>query len=754
MRTSSHGVPIIAGLVAMLMLAAVAGFLAPRPASAATITVNTQVDAFLDGSDGKCSLREAIINADADAQIHTDCPPGDGEDTIVFQAGVTMITLILDLPAINDADGLTIDGGDTVTISGDNTYRPFFINSGADLTLQNITLTMGNINPGSGGAIFNIGTLTLDNVDITNSNAQASGGAIWNSGTATMTGSSTSGTSSIAGDGGAIGNSGTFTIKNSDIDGTAFGSGGGISSDGELIIMNSSTISGHADRGGGIYNQALATITDSTVNSSMAFTSYGGIWNSESLTLNGSTVSGNTSVYVAGVFNDTDSTLIIENGSRITGNIASSNTGGVGNNGETIISDSRIDSNTAAGFGGGINNSGDVTITESSIDGNHATAHSGGGIEMAHGTLTITNSGIMNNTAGEFGGALDSSDGTVHVTITDTTISGNSAVNAGGGIYSIISNSTFTVNHTTLSSNSAMTGGAIRNDFASMTLANSTVSGNTAQYGGGIYSGDSGTTNLINSTVTKNTSTTGGLGGGIYNPDDAPGATNLSNTIVAEQLSGADCAGLGIISHGHNMDSLNTCNLNTTGDIHDGNANLGPLADNGGPTLTHALHADSDAIDAGDDSVCAADPINNKDQRNVARPIGPHCDIGSYEAPLPSATPTPTATPVHQTEKWGDNNCDGDIDLLDVDRGLRALALPETLEPISGCPDMGESIDFVEIHPASAGTLIWGDLYCINGLNGIDVLVLLHYIAGTETIPFTAGFCPEVDDEVVFDRQQ
>jgi hypothetical protein len=53
---------------------------------------------------------------------------------------------------------------------------------------------------------------------------------------------------------------------------------------------------------------------------------------------------------------------------------------------------------------------------------------------------------------------------------------------------------------------------------------------------------------------------------------------------------------------------------------------LGLLADNGGPTLTHALLAGSPAIDAGDNAVC---PVT--DQRGVTRPQGTACDVGSYE---------------------------------------------------------------------------------------------------------------------------
>ena len=61
---------------------------------------------------------------------------------------------------------------------------------------------------------------------------------------------------------------------------------------------------------------------------------------------------------------------------------------------------------------------------------------------------------------------------------------------------------------------------------------------------------------------------------------------------------------------------------------------LKPLADNGGPTQTHALADNSPAIDAADDALCLAPPINNFDQRGEVRPIGKACDIGSFEAEI------------------------------------------------------------------------------------------------------------------------
>ena len=60
---------------------------------------------------------------------------------------------------------------------------------------------------------------------------------------------------------------------------------------------------------------------------------------------------------------------------------------------------------------------------------------------------------------------------------------------------------------------------------------------------------------------------------------------------------------------------------------------IGPLADNGGPTLTHALLPDSPALDAGDNALCSA-----TDQRGVARPQNDVCDIGAFELEVDAPT--------------------------------------------------------------------------------------------------------------------
>lgn len=103
-------------------------------AFAADIEVNSTDDTAAAG-DGDCTLREAINNAESNSDTTGgDCDPGSGPDTITFSVSGT-ITLGSTLPSITSSDGLTIDGGDAITISGDNTVRVLLVNAGAVLAL-------------------------------------------------------------------------------------------------------------------------------------------------------------------------------------------------------------------------------------------------------------------------------------------------------------------------------------------------------------------------------------------------------------------------------------------------------------------------------------------------------------------------------------------------------------------------------------------------------------------------------------------
>ena len=165
-----------------------------------------------------------------------------------------------------------------------------------------------------------------------------------------------------------------------------------------------------------------------------------------------------------------------------------------------------------------------------------------------------------------------------------------------------------------------------------LTIANSTISGNSAaSHGGGIENGSALPTQtqliITNSTIIGNSAA---VGGGVRNL----GTAKLTNTIIANSPSGGDCSGGIITSLGHNLDSDGTCGLGAAGDISGVNPLLGPLADNGGPTFTHALLPGSPATDAGDNAACL-----DSDQRGVTRPQGSVCDIGAYEQEIAVVEP-------------------------------------------------------------------------------------------------------------------
>jgi hypothetical protein len=152
-------------------------------------------------------------------------------------------------------------------------------------------------------------------------------------------------------------------------------------------------------------------------------------------------------------------------------------------------------------------------------------------------------------------------------------------------------------------------------------LHNSTVSGNSSGYGGGVYQ-ESGDVSVSSSTITSNDASfqIGGI------RVSGPGVVSLLNTIVAVNSDG-NCRSLGLVtSLGNNIDSDGSCNLIMATDLPNTDPLLGPLQDNGGPTLTHALLEGSPAIDAANTT---ASPL--EDQRGIERPQGADSDIGAFE---------------------------------------------------------------------------------------------------------------------------
>jgi CSLREA domain-containing protein len=152
-QKSPRSLPNLFNAIIMLgMLAASGGFPSTVRAYGFAIEVNTTADNT--AWDGWCSLREAIINANLDA-ASPDCTQGGGEDGIFFSdsLGTATITLGSPLSFIKDPDGLLIDGGGDITISGNNAFQIFTVLANARLTLEDLTMRDGWSPTGVGGAV-------------------------------------------------------------------------------------------------------------------------------------------------------------------------------------------------------------------------------------------------------------------------------------------------------------------------------------------------------------------------------------------------------------------------------------------------------------------------------------------------------------------------------------------------------------------------------------------------------------------------
>jgi hypothetical protein len=237
-------------------------------------------------------------------------------------------------------------------------------------------------------------------------------------------------------------------------------------------------------------------------------------------------------------------------------------------------------------------------------------------IQPSASTVNLDDVTIRNGaTLGYGGGIYWTAFGGSVVTVTNSTVSGNSAAAGGGGIVGRASPfDRLLIKNSTVSGNSGYVGGGLVNYGAALELTNSTVSGNSATVvGGGILNAFALAT-LTNSTVTGNIGPVGG--GGIFNYN---GNAVLFNSILAGN-PGGNCVPV-VVNGGNNFDDDGTC---LGAPIVPGVDFDATLADNGGPTRTHALLAGSVAIDAA--GVC----VLPTDQRGASRPAG-LCDSGAFE---------------------------------------------------------------------------------------------------------------------------
>jgi hypothetical protein len=470
-----------------------------------------------------------------------------------------------------------------------------------------------------GGAIINsyapIKT-TLSGVTFTGNRAEFAGGAIYNRTELAIVDSlftinQVNGVPAFGGGGGALYNNtiqGQVTINTSTFSNNAAGRGGALSNyNASRIVLNNSLV------------------TNNSNNTAAAYGGGGGIWsdNNGYLEIYNSMVTNNQTTYVfsdgGGIFSGSglNNSLILVN-STVSGNSANQDGGGIymkSSNAGVVSSiiNSDIENNIAnIGSGAGIYVEGisPINIAASLIRSNSALSYNseGGGIFFDNPTSTAHNhtihhSTIANNTAGE-GAGISSDAFTGEITISNTTIKDNKTITHG---------------------DVGQGGAGITNEHGTIHLTNSTVSGNRVEWdgslsgsGAGIHNNNGGIVNVTNSTIANNAARNGG---GFRNT----ATMYFANSIIAENFAsnnGNNCHEfLTATDLGNNyLDDITYC---PAGFILSTNINLDTLADNGGPTETHALLAGSEAIDA------APDCSLTEDQRGVAR--GANCDSGAYE---------------------------------------------------------------------------------------------------------------------------
>ncbi|RYF89378.1 MAG: T9SS type A sorting domain-containing protein, partial [Chitinophagaceae bacterium] len=219
------------------------------------------------------------------------------------------------------------------------------------------------------------------------------------------------------------------------------------------------------------------------------------------------------------------------------------------------------------------------------------------------------------------------------MTVTRTTIDGNlatgpDATHGGGGIFN--NGGTLMINQSTVSNNqstgAAANGGGLHVKTGTAMIMTSTFSGNaSANHGGGIYANNNDVVLLNAVTVAMNMAMVNG--GGFYN-NNSMIATDIKNSIVSQNtaVSGMDLFGA-FSSGGYNIAGTDAGSMfiPATGDLEDANPLLGPLANNGGTTLTHALLQGSPAYNAGN----PADMFNDQIDMPVFDAIR---DIGALES--------------------------------------------------------------------------------------------------------------------------
>lgn len=617
------------------------------------------------------------------AEIAAAAPGG----TVTFMPGLTG-TITLTSGQLQIEKNLTIDGaGATIAVSGNQASRVMRIaDSDAigflDVTIKNLTISNGVATPAElgrydGGGILSFENLTLENVTISGNTAN------FNS----------------VDDGGGIshGNEdrpgGDLILRNCILENnTSFDDAGAL----DFYNSQDLTIVGTRFRNNVVGDAAAASAAN--VGNRVIHAGTGNPMAPSHVIIRDSFLEGNKAVGSA-----TADTASIGTAFLISGDASPGWSLEIANSVISGNTDQPMPGFALDGYGAiDVDSIESVTIRDTTVQGNFATGGGGGmylGSRYANTNILLENVTIQNNGIDPGGGAptlrggglyiyQPTADFAANVTISGGTIANNHGA-SGGGVY-ISGGANVVIRNATISGNVADIGGGIfskadANGETSLVLRQSTVSGNSATGdGGGIYTyADGGYTAVLTidgATITRNTSDSNtdgmGVGGGIFAKAYSgalPGTVTvtLANSIATGNIDSTGTAadiydftahaggGAGDTSAtfsfiGDNENSgIPEGNPNANGNIVGGpiggvlNANLGPLANNGGPTQTHLPAAGSLVINKGNPAT-----MGGTDQRGLPRVFGARVDMGSVEV-------QPTAVP-------GDFNMDGLYNCFDI----------------------------------------------------------------------------------------
>ncbi len=270
-----------------------------------------------------------------------------------------------------------------------------------------------------------------------------------------------------------------------------------------------------------------------------------------------------------------------------------------------------------------------LSITELSIVKSRnvsAPALDGGAIFGENGAnVHVTNSVIRSSKCSGNGGAIALS-GSSFI-CENLLLEKNKADGSGGGIGA--ETSTLQIEESCFAKNkSGADGGGIQAVAGQLTIINSTLSGNRAQTGGAIHVLD-GVTAIVNGcTIAENSATN--VSGMFASTAADPNTVTFSNTIMANDPL-TNYGGTVLASDGGNIDTGTSCGFVNITDQSTTDPKLKPLANNGGPTPTHAITKNSKAVDHGNDAIALPIDQRGKPRADIPGKGVSIADVGAFE---------------------------------------------------------------------------------------------------------------------------